>query len=127
LVHFNYLDVTHFLDKLNRYTSIEAGQAAAHGERAGAVVTVIRAMREWAVRFLWHQGYKDGWRGLALSGLMSAYHLAVYAKRCELDVGSSRETVMRRYADEAERLLAAYDPSSPGVGRRPVDSAEAGQ
>jgi len=117
IAHFNYLDTTHFLHKLDVYSGLEAAQAASRGEAPGAARALYRAGREWLARYVRHRGFADGWRGLSLSLLMAAYHVAVYAKQCELrDVGPRAEAV-RRYREEAERLLAAYGP--PGEDPRP--------
>jgi glycosyltransferase involved in cell wall biosynthesis len=110
LVHFNYLDTTHFLFKLNDYAGIEAEQTARRGERLSAGRALGRALREALARYVWHAGWRDGWRGLSLSLFMAAYHVAVYAKLRERDDLGSRADAERRYREEAERLLAAYAP-----------------
>ncbi len=107
IVHFNYVDVADFLDRLNRYTSIEAGQRVAEAPVPGWRA-VREAAREWAVRYLWHRGWRDGWRGLYLSLFMAMYRLAVRAKQAERAECGPREQVARRYREEAERLLAEY-------------------
>jgi glycosyltransferase involved in cell wall biosynthesis len=118
LVHFNYLDTTHFLHKLDVYAGLDAVQAQARGERPSAPVTVARMAREWLTRYVRHAGFRDGWRGFSLSALMVAYHVAVYAKQCELGDVGSREEAARRYRHEAERLLAAYGAAGRGPDGR---------
>jgi glycosyltransferase involved in cell wall biosynthesis len=109
IVHFNYLDVSHFLFKLDVYTGIEAAEAAGRGEPPRAGRALARAAREWLARYAWHRGFADGWRGLTLSLTMALYHVLVYAKGMERLEAGTRDEVQRRYREEAERLLRAYE------------------
>lgn len=117
VVHFNYRDVTQFVEKLNRYTSIEAASASYRGH-SGAARATLRAAREFARRYLRHSGYRDGWRGFYLSALMAIYSLVVSAKREELLRNGPPEAVDEVYREVAERVLAEY-----GDRRDPSDSA----
>jgi glycosyltransferase involved in cell wall biosynthesis len=108
MVHFNYLDAAQFLEKLNRYTTIEARQAFERGERASAQRALYSAAREFVWRYLRMKGYRDGWRGLYLSGLMATYRWATYAKLQELESVGSREAVREVYGRKSERILEGY-------------------
>jgi glycosyltransferase involved in cell wall biosynthesis len=108
LIHFNYIDVSHFLDKLNRYTSIEAGQALAGARRASRAGAVVSAGREFLRRYLKARGYRDGWRGFYLAWLMAGYRLVASAKLKELQETGGRDAVERRYRSLAEGVLADY-------------------
>lgn len=112
IVHFNYLDATHFLEKLNRYTTIEAEQARTRGERATPRGTLVRAAKEFLRRYLRQKGYRDGWRGFYLSALMAFYRVATDVKLMELEVNGSRADVLDSYRSEAERILAGYGEAS---------------
>jgi glycosyltransferase involved in cell wall biosynthesis len=135
LLHLSHVDVGAFLDKLNAYTSVEAIQAFARGERTRPLRALRAAAREWIARYLRHGGFRDGWRGFHLSLLMAAYRLATHAKLAERAEVGSRDAVLRRHADAAERVLAAYgasgsvlpgEPASPGIagGAGPDDGAQ---
>lgn len=114
LVHFNYFDSAHFLDKLNRYTTITAAAQQARGQRPSIVRALAGAARNFAVRYWRRGGWRDGWRGFHLSAFMAFYHLAYEAKLAELDAGVTRESSIARYRAEAERLLAEYErPGGP--------------
>lgn len=106
IVHFNYLDFDHFIDKLNRYTKVEAAQALGRGESESPFDTLRRAARTFYIRYWAHKGYKDGWRGLYLSLFMVFYTIATRAKLRQLqELG---ETSIRDiYQSEANRLLNA--------------------
>lgn len=105
LVHFNYTDVTHFIEKLNRYTTIEAVGRAGSRRRIRRTRAIAATLREFRDRFLRHKGYRDGWRGFYLAGLMAFYRFAVYAKEEELKSIGTREDVERIYDAESERWL----------------------
>lgn len=114
LVHFNYTDVDDFVARLARYTTVEADQAHARGERDGVLRGLAGAMREWTARWLWHGGWRDGWRGAHLALLMAAYRVVVQAKLASRRRLGSGDDVRRAYDREAERLLGAYrDDVSP--------------
>lgn len=108
IVHFNYVDLSHFIEKLNRYASIEAKQAFERGERASFPRALLLAVREWGSRYVRSGGRREGWRGLYLTAMMSMYRLAIQGKLKELETGNDAVSVKRRYVDEAERYLADY-------------------
>jgi glycosyltransferase involved in cell wall biosynthesis len=108
LVHFNYTDVDDFVARLARYTSVEAAQARARGERASRTGGLGAALREWLVRYLWHGGRRDGWRGFHLALLMACYRVIVQAKLASRERLGTAADVERGYGQEAERVLAGY-------------------
>lgn len=108
IVHFNYIDLSHFIEKLNRYASIEAKQAFARGERPSFGKAIVSSAREWATRYFRHGGTREGWRGLYLTAMMSMYRFAIQGKLTELETGNDEASVRQRYRDEAERFLREY-------------------
>lgn len=115
VVHFNQVDVAHFIDKMNRYTTVEAAQAH-RMRRVGPLGALLRAGWDFAKRFFWLGAWRDGWRGFYLCALMASYRLAAYAKLEELAQTGGRDAVLRAYRAEAERILAAYGDARPAVG-----------
>lgn len=109
VVHFNYRDVTQFVEKLNRYTTVEAAAAAASGDRGGSARAMLQAAREFARRYLRRAGYRDGWRGFYLSALMAMYRLVVAAKLEEFRRNGPAAAVDEAYREIAERFLSEYD------------------
>ena len=106
--HFNYLGFDDFIERLNRYTGIEAKEAGERGESSSLLRGLAKACREFGWRFVRSKGYRDGWRGIYLSVLMGVYRLASSAKQKQLEVVGSDEAIEVLYAEEAERLLSAY-------------------
>jgi len=114
VVHFNYLNTEHFIEKLNRYTSIDARQAFEQAQQMTPARAAVMGVKEFLVRYLKTAGYRDGWRGFYLSAFMVFYRLAAAAKLQELKTIGPREKVEALYQREAERILAAYgDSRSP--------------
>ena len=116
IVHFNYLDVSDFLERLNRYTTIEAQTARARGQHSGTGRALLHAGRELAKRYLEFAGFRDGWRGAYLAWFMAFYRLATAAKLRELEAGVTRGEVEARYREAAEALLLDYPPPQAHVG-----------
>lgn len=112
IIHLTYLDVTQFVEKLNRYTSVEAESALARGERGSPARAVRQGAREFLGRYLRRGGYRDGWRGFYLSALMAMYRLVTVAKMDELRRNGPRAAVEASYREEAERWLATYRDDS---------------
>ncbi len=136
MIHFTYLDTASFLDKMNRYSTIEAQQSFARG-KGKTPAWVIRDMALyprllafyrkrgntplWALvyaflafanRYIKNRGYRDGWRGFYTSLFWGGYFLASYAKLTELEQVGSREEIAAHYGREAERILTGYE--TPG-------------
>jgi hypothetical protein len=113
IYHFNYIDSTHFIEKLNRYTSIEARQAFERGERTSILKAIAAASYEFVNRFFRKQGFRDGWRGFYLSGFMAMYRLATAAKLQEIYSNGDHERVLDSYRNVANSVLAEYK-NEPG-------------
>ncbi len=109
IAHFNYADLSQFVEKLNRYTTIEAAQWRERGNPAGPWRALWRFFREFGSRYVRHRGFRDGWRGFYLSFSMGMYKFLVIAKADEFRRIGSLEEIEARYHDEAERVLAGYD------------------
>jgi glycosyltransferase involved in cell wall biosynthesis len=109
LTHFNYVDIAQFVEKTNRYTSIEARAAFQRGERTSPVRALNKAIRKFFHVFVQRKGYREGWRGFYLAALMAFYRFLVQAKLTELQQCGTQEEVEAFYRQEAERLLKEYE------------------
>jgi glycosyltransferase involved in cell wall biosynthesis len=113
--HFNYTSVTQFVEKLNRYTSIEAMQASPRRRqvRGGAL---LRGGREFLFRYLKQRGFRDGWRGFYLALLMAFYRVVEEAKIAEARHGLGEEAVGSAY-DAARRALVGEHEAKQSTER----------
>ncbi len=84
LIHQNYNSISHFLEKLNKYTSNDALYYQKEKKLSDKDL-VIKPMEEFCKRLLMWKGYKDGSYGLMLSQLQAIYELVVMAKIQELN------------------------------------------
>ncbi|NHC16538.1 glycosyltransferase family 2 protein, partial [Motilibacter deserti] len=107
ITHFNYRDVSEFLSKLDRYTTVEAQQMAAKGRSRALRAHLPFALKEAADRY-GRRGFLDGWRGFTLTWLMLTYRIVSWAKLCELEETGGRAAIEESYVREAERVLAGY-------------------
>ena len=108
--HFSCLDWQYFREKMNRYTTIEAEQAYARGERASKGKAIAQALFEFANRYVRLKGYRDGWRGFYSTAFMMTYRIAIQAKMQELESVGGRAEVRSNYQAMAEKLTSSYQP-----------------
>jgi glycosyltransferase involved in cell wall biosynthesis len=111
-IHFNYLDVEHFLDKLNRYTTIEARALLKAGEDIKFRAVTGQIFSEFRKRYFKLQGRKEGFRGFSLSFLMSAYRLVTYAKlklMKEYKSDNPSHKIQEEYDKLARDVIAEYE------------------
>mgnify|MGYP001116518629 CR=1 FL=1 len=80
LVHYNYDSIESFIDRLNRYTTLEARQLTDEDYKLKQEDFITRPIQEFLRRFFSLKGYRDGLHGLALSLLMAFYTLVIYLK-----------------------------------------------
>ncbi|MCH7725476.1 MAG: glycosyltransferase family 2 protein, partial [Planctomycetes bacterium] len=116
--HFSYLSIEHYVEKFNRYTSVEAIQLADAGVEL-SWETAIRAM----VRDLWlyyekNQGHLDGRHGWILSWLAGQYRWFSHTKMLDrlraqgtgeddADVPPNLDAVIQLMETELHRIRAA--------------------
>ncbi|MRR09202.1 glycosyltransferase family 2 protein, partial [bacterium] len=76
-----------YLDKLNRYTSLEARQKHDAGQRFSLLKLACSPLVEFWKLYLWLGCWRDGLRGLAVAALSALYKLVAIGKLLELDRG----------------------------------------
>lgn len=80
ILHDHYRSIYEFTTKLiNIYAPNEAEQILKSGYVFNHLDAIRFPVKEFLSRFFAREGYKDGFHGLMLSMLMSAYHLVVFA------------------------------------------------
>jgi glycosyltransferase involved in cell wall biosynthesis len=99
ILHFNYDSVSHFIQKLDRYTNFEAKKLATAGFLKRSVF--YQCTREFDGRFWIKRGFLDGWVGLYLSFAMAFYRFTAIMKFRLPD----EKEVIQKYQDIAKRSL----------------------
>lgn len=112
IVHFCYLDTEHFIEKLNRYTTIEALQKYKNKSENGVGYVILLMLKEFARRYISYKGYKDGVEGFYLSIFMMFYKASTEFKLYLLnkyDTDNLKVSVYKEYANKAEEILNQFN------------------
>jgi glycosyltransferase involved in cell wall biosynthesis len=80
LEHRSYRDLGDFLARADRYATLAATEAVAHGRRVGVGDLVLRPLGRFLVMYVVRGGFLDGWRGFLLASLYAYYVLIRAAK-----------------------------------------------
>jgi glycosyltransferase involved in cell wall biosynthesis len=83
LVHYHYQSIAQYLERMGRYTDIQAGELAGEGYVFDWKDLVFKPTNEFLSRFFAGQGYRDGLHGLALASLQAFSELVLYLKLWE--------------------------------------------
>jgi hypothetical protein len=102
--HFTYLTAEDFVGRVNRYTSIEAGQVH-QVERISTLRVTRKLVRDFWKRMGRQGGKSLGWQGLSFSLLMMANDAMKFAKILELQNGASSDSVLAAHRKIAEEKL----------------------
>jgi glycosyltransferase involved in cell wall biosynthesis len=111
-IHFNYIDVEQFIEKLNRYTTIEAKNLFLTGEDTNKKGLIKIMWDEFYGRYYKKKGYKEGFQGLSLSLLMAMYRLATYSKlklMMKYNTNNPHEKIAEEYQKLADKILDQYN------------------
>jgi glycosyltransferase involved in cell wall biosynthesis len=81
--HFAYRDSSHFVEKLNRYTTIEAMHLYDGKLPFSIPRLLLAAFREFVRRYFFGKGYREGMRGFSLSLMMAFYRALTFIKLWE--------------------------------------------
>jgi len=107
IIHDNYQNVSQFIEKLNRYTSVDAQDYVKKLKPPYYKHFITRPLDEFIKRFLTWKGYKDGLHGLVLSFLQAFYELVVVAKAWEQKKFEKEKTkqLITKTENEAGKIL----------------------
>jgi len=113
-IHFNYVDVEHYLEKFDRYTTIEAKRIALSSQSISTVRLSLSLLKHLAWRFILKKGYRDGIYGFALSVLQSVAVLIV-ALKSEMfrhyQSTNPKVLITEQYQNIADEHIRAYEDS----------------
>lgn len=92
LDHYSYRDVSDYLRRLNRYTTLAARERAERGRRFSLLRLLFDPGWTFVKMFVMKGGWKDGFPGFALSLLSALNSLVKHAKHWELCFASRNKT-----------------------------------
>jgi (heptosyl)LPS beta-1,4-glucosyltransferase len=84
LTHYNYVSVAQFHAKQRQYAQLDAGILFKQSVRPKPRNYVLQPLREFRRRFFTLRGYRDGWHGLRLCGLLAYYNFDMYRRLARL-------------------------------------------
>jgi glycosyltransferase involved in cell wall biosynthesis len=85
LLHSDVLNLCKPLRNFDRYTRYEADELKKKGKRFRWHHLLLRPCAAFLYRFLWLQGFRDGWRGLIMCAYWSFYVFFTRAKLWEME------------------------------------------
>lgn len=85
IVHNHYTNISQFIERMNRYTQIQAQDLKANGAKFHWTDLIDKPTGEFLSRFFARNGYQDGIHGLSLSLLQAFSFLIVYLKLWEME------------------------------------------
>lgn len=85
LLHYTYRDISDYLERMNRYSTLAAEEYHKNGKKAGLGRLLVSPLAMFCKMYLIRKGFLDGWSGLVLSVLYAVYTFCKYAKLAELD------------------------------------------
>lgn len=109
IVHHSYSSISQFIDRMNRYTDIQADEVKKAGYIFDWKDLFKKPLDEFLSRFFANAGYKDGLHGLALSFLQAFSMLVVYLKTWEAGNFSEQQINLEEFKNEKDRSAFAID------------------
>jgi glycosyltransferase involved in cell wall biosynthesis len=111
-IHFNYVDFGQYLERLDRYTTIEAKSIASSSKSISTVRLSFSLLYVLARRFIVMKGYRDGVYGFAVSILSSVYVL-IAALKSEIfrhyQSTNLKVLITKQYQDIADEHIRKYE------------------
>jgi len=84
IIHFSYRDFHHFLNKLNRQTTLEAQKWHNQNKPMGLGKFLWRSIDRFMRSYVGKKGYKDGFMGFVVAYFAALYQFISYLKYKEL-------------------------------------------
>jgi (heptosyl)LPS beta-1,4-glucosyltransferase len=103
IIHHNYPTVTKYIDRMNRYSEIQADTLNKAGVKFLWQDLIRKPTAEFLSRYFAGEGYKDGVHGLALSLLQAFSELAVYLKLWQMRDFPEQAVDLKAFSEETEK------------------------
>lgn len=102
-IHHHYDSVSQFIERLNRYTEVQAKELLRDGHEFKWPDLIQKPLSEFLGRYFANRGFEDGLHGLALSLLQTCSSLAVYLKLWEMKEFGQQELKLSDIKLETEK------------------------
>lgn len=84
LRHFTYTDISDYLKRMDRYSTLAAEEMHKTGKSAGMSAIILKPLATFIKMYFIRKGFLEGRTGLILSALYAQYTFCKYAKLIEL-------------------------------------------
>lgn len=97
LHHFSYRDIGDHMERVNRFTTLSAGELKNQGRRWRPMDNLLRPPVRFLSFYIWKKGFLEGFPGFFVAATAAVYVFLRYAKLRELELeeekslGSKRE------------------------------------
>lgn len=105
IVHHHYDSIEQYLERTNRYTSVQAEEFLKNGYVFDWKDVIKKPFREFLSRYFAGQGYKDGVHGLALCFLQAFSEVVLYLKIWQKQGFKSSETKEKEIKAEFKQVI----------------------
>jgi len=100
ILHHNYSSINQYLERMNRYTSIQAKTLMENEYKFDWRDLIAKPASEFLGRYFTGQGYKDGVHGIALAGLQAFSEFVTYLKVWEANKFEKQKISLREVSRE---------------------------
>ncbi len=80
LIHYNYDDIEVFIEKMNRYTTLEIEKLVHKKINCFPLTLILRPIFEFIKRYILKKGFLDGYHGFIFACLMANYKFVALSK-----------------------------------------------
>jgi (heptosyl)LPS beta-1,4-glucosyltransferase len=105
LIHHNYFSVEQYLERMNRYTHVQAEELLKNGYVFSWQDLLIKPMGEFLSRYFAGEGYKDGIHGLALALLQGFSETVLYLKIWQKQGFREKEIGRKEIRNEFKKIV----------------------
>ena len=109
ILHYNYTSISKFIERMNRYTDIQARLLLQKEYKFTWRDLIRRPLQEFLSRYFAGEGHKDGLHGLALALLQSFSELTLYLKIWQSEQFKPEMVDIRELSKEAKRAKKQLD------------------
>lgn len=109
IVHYNYQSISQFVERMNRYTTIEAKELIDQNYQFHWGNLIQKPLSEFLSRFFANRGFEDGLHGLALSLLQAFSQLVVYLKVWEMGGFKSSQIDIKELKEASRKSGSEID------------------
>lgn len=83
IIHYSYRDISHYFQKLNTYTSVEADRIVEQGRKPTGYDILIKPLHRFIKAYIFQAGFKDGLEGWLFHQFSALYVMVSEIKAWE--------------------------------------------